>query len=504
MATKFAIKKDKAGEFCYKLIAPQPIAVSEVYTTKASALHRNETVTMKPSKHKPANKEIVSIDKQTSQELLHALEFAEGIVATIRQPLLVLDASLKIVQANNSFYKLFSVRPQETEGKLIFEIGDNQWDFPKLRKLLQEILPGNTSFDDLEFEHEFPKIGRRTMILNARRIHDGESKMHKILLAIEDITERKRIEEGKTSSELRYRRLFETAQDGILILNAETGQITDVNPFLIDMLGYSKNEFLGKRLWEIGAFVDARKSREAYKELQKNNYIRYEDLPLETKNGQRMEVEFVSNVYLVNDERVIQCNIRDISARKQLERNLAFAATHDSLTGLPNRTLFIDHYMLALAGAKRHHNILAIMILDIDHFKDINDALGHLYGDQLLKEFGNRLTCIVRKTDTVSRMGGDEFAILLNEVTEAENTASVAQKILKNTGNPFLLNNLEVRITASIGISTYPDDGEDIEILVKYADIAMYQAKENGRNNYLRYEPGMSLVKLSEENTRIR
>jgi len=217
-----------------------------------------------------------------------------------------------------------------------------------------------------------------------------------------------------------------------------------------------------------------------------------------------MEVEFVSNVYLVNDERVIQCNIRDISARKQLERNLAFAATHDSLTGLPNRTLFIDHYMLALAGAKRYHNKLAIMILDIDHFKDINDALGHLYGDQLLKEFGNRLTCIVRKTDTVSRMGGDEFAILLNEVTEAENTASVAQKILKNTGNPFLLNNLEVRITASIGISTYPDDGEDIEILVKYADIAMYQAKENGRNNYLRYEPGMSLVKLSEENTRIR
>ena len=379
MATKFVTKKDKADEFRYNLISTngQTKEVSEGYTTKASGLNDNESVNIEPSKSNPSNKEIVNNDKQTSQELQQALKFAEGIVATVREPLLVLDASLRIVWANNSFYKLFSVKPQETEGRLIYEIGNNQWDIPKLRELLQEILPRNTSFSDFEVEHDFPQIGRRTMILNARRIHDGGSKTHRILLAIEDITERKRIEQEKASSELRYRRLFETAQDGILILNAETGQITDVNPFLIDMLGYSKNEFLGKRLWEIGAFIDARKSREAYKELQKNNYIRYEDLPLETKNGQRMEVEFVSNVYLVNNERVIQCNIRDISERKRLERNLEFAATHDFLTGLPNRTLFNDHYILALAGAKRYHKKLAIMVLDIDHFKDINDALGH-------------------------------------------------------------------------------------------------------------------------------
>jgi len=248
------------------------------------------------SKRKRSDKETVDIGKDHARDLQQALELAEGVVATVREPLLVLDTGLRIVQANDSFYKLFSVKPQETEGRLIYSIGDNQWDIPKLRELLHEILPRNTSFSDFEVEHDFPKIGRRTMILNARRIHDGGSETHRILLAIEDITERKRMEQEKASSELRYRRLFETAQDGILILNAETGQITDVNPFLIDMLGYSKNEFLGKRLWEIGAFIDARKSREAYKELQKNNYIRYEDLPLESKDGQRMEVEFVSNV----------------------------------------------------------------------------------------------------------------------------------------------------------------------------------------------------------------
>jgi len=448
---------------------------------------------MEPSKRKPANRGIVGINKQPAVELPQALEFAEGIVATVREPLLVLDARLRIVWANDSFCKLFSVKPQETEGRLIYEIGNNQWDIERLRELLQGLLRRNTRFSDFEVEYDLPQVGRRTMILNARRIHDGGSKTVRVLLAIEDITERKRIELEKASSELRYRRLFETAQDGILILDAETGQIADVNPFLVDMLGYSKNELLGKRLWDIGAFVDAKKSREAYEELRKNNYIRYEDLPLETKTGQRMEVEFVSNTYLVDTERVIQCNVRDISERKRLERDLAFAATHDFLTGLPNRILFNDHYTLALAGAKRYHKKLAIMVLDIDHFKVINDALGHPYGDQLLKEFGSRLSSTVRKADTVSRIGGDEFALLVTEVAGTENVANVAQKMLGNARKPFRLNNHEVRITVSIGISNYPDDGEDVETLIKYADTAMYQAKRNGRNSYLRYEPSMSL-----------
>jgi diguanylate cyclase (GGDEF)-like protein/PAS domain S-box-containing protein len=448
---------------------------------------------MEPSKRKPVNRGIVGINKQPAVELPQALEFAEGIVATVREPLLVLDARLRIVWANDSFCKLFSVKPQETEGRLIYEIGNNQWDIQKLRELLQGLLRRNTRFSDFEVEYDLPQVGRRTMILNARRIHDGGSRTVRVLLAIEDVTERKRMELEKAASELRYRRLFETAQDGILILDAETGQIADVNPFLVDMLGYSKNELLGKRLWDIGAFVDAKKSREAYEELRKNNYIRYEDLPLETKTGQRMEVEFASNAYLVHTERVIQCNVRDISERKRLERDLAFAATHDFLTGLPNRTLFNDHYTLALAGAKRYHKKLAIMVLDIDHFKDINDALGHPYGDQLLKEFGNRLSSTVRKADTVSRIGGDEFALLVTEVAGTENVANVAQKMLGNARKPFRLNNHEVRITVSIGISNYPDDDEDVETLIKYADTAMYQAKRNGRNSYLRYEPSMSL-----------
>src|SRR5512140_2484632 len=124
------------------------------------------------------------------------------------------------------------------------------------------------------------------------------------------------------TSELRYRRLFEAAQDGILILDAETGAITDVNPFLVKMLGYSREEFVEKKLWEVGAFKDIEASQEAFEALQKNEYIRYEDLPLKAKDGRLVQVEFVSNVYLVSDEKVIQCNIRDITKRKQTEAAL--------------------------------------------------------------------------------------------------------------------------------------------------------------------------------------
>jgi len=257
--------------------------------------------------------------KRAEETFVQAQKHIKSIVETMREPLLVLTADLKVISANQSFYQTFKVTSEETEGRFIYSIGNHQWDIPALRKLLEEIIPQNNRFNNFEVSQEFSVIGRRTMLLNARRIYREGKGTEMILLAIEDITERRQAEEALKISETRYRRLFETAQDGILILDSETGQISDVNPFLVKMVGYSHEEFLGKRLWEIGAFKDREASKAAFSELQSKGYVRYDDLPLETKDGRPMAVEFVSNVYLVNHRKVIQCNIRDITLRKRIE-----------------------------------------------------------------------------------------------------------------------------------------------------------------------------------------
>jgi formate hydrogenlyase transcriptional activator len=267
--------------------------------------------------------------KRAEETFEKAQEYTESIVKTIREPLLVLSADLKVISANQSFYQTFKVTPKETEGKFIYSIGNHQWNIPALRKLLEEIVPRNAHFNDFEVDHEFPAIGRKTMLLNARRIYREGEGTDMILLAIEDISERKKTEEALKISETRYRRLFETARDGILILDADTGQISDVNPFLVEMLGYSHEDFLGKKLWEIGVLRDIEASKTAFLELQSQGYVRYKDLPLETKDGRQVAVEFISNVYLVNHKKVIQCNIRNVTERKLAAEALRKA--HDEL-----------------------------------------------------------------------------------------------------------------------------------------------------------------------------
>src|SRR5690349_8357687 len=222
------------------------------------------------------------------------------------------------------------------------------------------------------------------------------------------------------TSELRYRRLFEAAQDGILILDAQTGAIMDVNPFLINMLGYSRAEFIGKKLWEMGAFKDIEASQEAFEALQKNEYIRYEDLPLRAKNGRLIDVEFVSNVYLVDSERVIQCNIRDITERKQAQDALLKSqallreqSVRDHLTGLFNRRYMEETLERELLRAARKQLSLGIIMLDVDNLKQFNDTWGHAAGDEALRELGSLLLRQVRGEDIACRYGGDEFIVIM-------------------------------------------------------------------------------------------
>ncbi len=212
---------------------------------------------------------------------------------------------------------------------------------------------------------------------------------------------------------------------------------------------------------------------------------------------------------------VLERSIRYAVERKKTEEKIRFLAYYDQLTHLPNRTLFYDRLKTAFASAKRHGRLCAVMFLDIDNFKRINDTLGHTLGDRLIQEVAGRLLKCIRKEDTVAhddfnamldtvaRLGGDEFTILLNEINEAGNASVVAERIRHILYTPLLLDQHEINVTVSIGIAVYPTDGADIETVVKNADIAMYKSKSIGKNNFQYFNPSMNstaLRRLSVEN----
>ena len=197
------------------------------------------------------------------------------------------------------------------------------------------------------------------------------------------------------------------------------------------------------------------------------------------------------------NEHLVMATIEAHELAEEIDKvkvRMAHLAQHDPLTDLPNRILLNDRLAQAIALARRHGKQLALMFLDLDRFKHINDSLGHAVGDQLLQSVAQRLTAVVRSSDTVCRQGGDEFVILLADVEHAEDAALSAQKILAALTVPHRIDQLELHVTVSIGISIYPDDGQDADTLIKSADTAMYHAKEGGRNNYQFFEPDMNVL----------
>jgi diguanylate cyclase (GGDEF)-like protein len=184
---------------------------------------------------------------------------------------------------------------------------------------------------------------------------------------------------------------------------------------------------------------------------------------------------------------------RDVSAARAVLLQLSHLAAHDLLTDLPNRILLNDRLSQAIASAQRQRHRLAVLFLDLDRFKLINDTLGHEIGDGLLQSVAQRLVESVRRSDTVSRQGGDEFVLLLSRVDEAEDAAASVQKVIKALAAPLDVDGHRLHVTASIGLSMYPDDGQDADTLIRNADAAMYRAKERGRNVYQFYTPDMNI-----------
>jgi PAS domain S-box-containing protein/putative nucleotidyltransferase with HDIG domain len=261
-----------------------------------------------------------SLTESISAELAseESSRYAESIVETVRGPLLILDGDLKILSANRNFYRTFQVIPTETIGCFIYDLGNKQWDIPKLRELLEEVLPEKETFDDFEVDHNFQDIGHKIVLLNARQIYRKDIGAKMILLAIEDITERKRLESLLIDSEEQYRRLFETASDGIVLLEKREGKITQANPATEKLLGYTEKESVGNKLQDIGVSLDQSDFQTTMQNLNKSGILNYRNVKVETKSGRHIDTE----IYLVDRAKLVQCNIRDITERKQTKEKL--------------------------------------------------------------------------------------------------------------------------------------------------------------------------------------
>lgn len=288
--------------------------------------------------------------------------------------------------------------------------------------------------------------------------------------------------------------VFDSSAEGIVFTDANA-KIVAVNNAYTEITGYSKEEILGQnpRLfqsrWQGREFYD-----EMWQALKTDGH--WEGEIWDRRKDGSLYAQWLT-INAIRDERGETTHYvgicADITERKQAQERIQHLAYHDPLTDLPNRLLLQDRIGLAIAEAQRNHTMVAVLFLDLDRFKTINDSLGHLVGDKLLQHVAQRLATCLHEADTISRIGGDEYVIVLPNIAETSKVADTAHEILTVLATPVVVDGQTFHTSASIGISLYPNDGQDVQTLMKYADTAMYHAKENGRNNFQFFTPQLNL-----------
>jgi diguanylate cyclase (GGDEF)-like protein/PAS domain S-box-containing protein len=306
---------------------------------------------------------------------------------------------------------------------------------------------------------------------------------------IGEFVERKRAEVALQDSEKRMRSVLDNVSDGLVTMD-QSGLIETANPAVVKLFGYSEQEMIGQP----SDILIATTHRSAF-----DNYLQRRlklDIPVSAahetmgkrKNGSLFPLEFVVSSMQIGSRHLFIATLRDISERKAHTDALEYQALHDALTGLPNRSLFGDRLRQALLAARRNQKMFGVLLLDLDRFKEINDALGHDRGDSLLQEVTARLRGVLRATDTIARLGGDEFAVLTTDAKHPDDVVASAKKILASLEGPFSIADQMVDTSASIGIAMYPVHGDDPSTLLRRADVAMYVAKRSG-GGYAVYAP---------------
>lgn len=329
--------------------------------------------------------------------------------------------------------------------------------------------------------------GQRVWVLMAARLVEQDER-NTLIVSITDIHERRINEEALRESEMRHRRVLETANEGYALFDSSTGELLDVNPALCELLCYPRDALLQMAPEEVVTEDSLANLQEQRVRWNGSPHHKIE-LGLRRATGERITVEVSVAALSDQDGRVtsVFALVSDITARKLNEERVLYLAFYDTLTALPNRFLFGEHMEQALRQHARSGKGLALMFIDLDDFKLVNDRWGHDAGDTLLKEVAQRLVACVRASDTVSRQGGDEFMVLLPEVSDEADAVQVADKMLAALAEPFRLEAAEFTVRASIGIALCPEHGNTAALLRRHADIAMYQAKFGGKHRHAVY-----------------
>ena len=407
-----------------------------------------------------------------SSEERHRLLFERNLAGVYRT---TLDG--RILETNDAFAHMLGFSSKEE--LLQLKAPDLYLD-PAERPQFIEDIRGRGGARNLEIQLR-RKDGQTVWLLESVHLLDGGILEGTVI----DITDRKLAETALRDSEARYRLMAENSTD-LISRTTGRGKFVYTSDAVRNLLGYDPSELIGASVFDVVIEDDHHIIRRATGALDSDDAPRTYSYRARRKDGGCIWFETTSRAILGQDGHVqeIVSVSRDVSERREAEEQIEYQAYHDALTSLPNRLLFRDRLTVALAHAKRQKVPLAVMFLDLDRFKFVNDTLGHSLGDELLRAVAARLKAVLREGDTIARMGGDEFTILLGDLTSTDDAAKIAQKLLETISHPFSVDGHELYVTTSIGIALFPNDGDSAEALLKNADNAMYRAKEAGRNSY--------------------